>query len=218
MSGENSGISGQTSPFIQRRGETPTRGDARGNVLFSADAMNILRKMELDRREQNKKRGDRREAWEENVSDDEADELSPFLMVVCAWGRRRYTGISNKPNCQRRVVGGNQGNSQYALNGFGRNLSRMVAQTCRKSVNPPAGLRMGQAEAYGDFKLAQLGSGQRRVVGGNQGSSQYALDGFGQNIFQMVARTHRKGVTPPIGLRMRQAEVYGCFKQARLGG
>ena len=129
-----------------------------------------------------------------------------------------YTGSSNKPNCQRRVVGGNQGNTQYALDGFGRNLSRMVAQTCRKSVDPPVGLHMGQAEVYGDFKQAQLGSGQRRVVGGNQGSSQYALDGFGLNLSQKVARTHRKGVTPPIGLRMRQAEVYAGFKQARLGG
>jgi hypothetical protein len=42
----------------------------------------------------------------------------------------------------------------------------MVAQTCRKGVNPPVGLRMGHAEVYGDFKQAQLGSGQRRVVDG----------------------------------------------------
>ena len=94
----------------------------------------------------------------------------------------------------------------------------MVAQTCRKSVNPRVDLRLGQAEVYGDFKQAQLGSGQRRVVGGNQGSSPYGLDGFGRNLSQMVARTHRKRVTPPIGLRMRQAEVYGGFKKARLGG
>jgi hypothetical protein len=55
---------------------------------------------------------------------------------------------------------------------------------------------MGQAEVYGHFKQAQLGSGQRRVVGGNQGSSQYALNGFGQSLSQMVARTRRKGVAP----------------------
>lgn len=38
--------------------------------------------MELERTERNKKRGDRRAAGHENASDDEADELSPFLMVV----------------------------------------------------------------------------------------------------------------------------------------
>ena len=85
-------------------------------------------------------------------------------------------------------------------------------------LTPPVGLRMGQAKVYGDFKQAQFGSGQRQVVGGNQGSSQYALDGLGRNLSQMVARTHRKRVTPPIGLRMRQAEVYGGVKKARLGG
>ncbi|KAJ7503895.1 hypothetical protein B0H11DRAFT_1905782 [Mycena galericulata] len=82
MSGENSGILGQTSPFIHRPDGTIIRGDAGGNVLFSADAMKILRKMELDRMERNRKRRERREAEEENVSDDEEDELSPFLMVV----------------------------------------------------------------------------------------------------------------------------------------
>ncbi|KAJ7826422.1 hypothetical protein B0H13DRAFT_1918200 [Mycena leptocephala] len=75
MSGENSGISGKDPAKPLYEG---TREE-----LFSADAaMKILRKMELDRMERNKKRGDRREAREENVTDDEADELSPFLMVV----------------------------------------------------------------------------------------------------------------------------------------
>ena len=76
---------------------------------------------------------------------------------VCTWGRRKYTGISNKPNCQRRVVGGNPGNTQYALDGFGLNLSQMVARTHRKGVTPPIGLRMRQAEVYAGFKQARLG-------------------------------------------------------------
>ncbi|KAJ6563886.1 hypothetical protein B0H19DRAFT_1067492 [Mycena capillaripes] len=71
------GISGMTSPFIQGRGpEAPIQGQ----VVFAPDARKILRKMELDRMARNNRRVERRAAAEEGVSEDEGDELRPFLM------------------------------------------------------------------------------------------------------------------------------------------
>ncbi|KAJ7669585.1 hypothetical protein B0H17DRAFT_1209657 [Mycena rosella] len=84
MAPGNPGISGQTSPHVQGPLETPILAGGRGNVVFSADAMKVLRKMEIERLERNNNQAERREKGEEGISDDEADELTPFLMVVPA--------------------------------------------------------------------------------------------------------------------------------------
>ncbi|KAJ7797884.1 hypothetical protein B0H13DRAFT_1933949 [Mycena leptocephala] len=72
MSGKYSGIPGQTSPFIQGPDRTPIRGDTHEDPLEDGVGLN----------------GTEQEAWgkkgsgEESVSEDDTDELSPFLMVI----------------------------------------------------------------------------------------------------------------------------------------
>ncbi|KAJ7716253.1 hypothetical protein DFH07DRAFT_973950 [Mycena maculata] len=82
---DNSGISGQTSPFLEGlNGGAPIQdqGRKKGNIVFSADAIKVLRKWEILHLERNNKRAERRTAGEENVSEDEEDELTPYVMVV----------------------------------------------------------------------------------------------------------------------------------------
>ncbi|KAJ6566110.1 hypothetical protein B0H19DRAFT_1257386 [Mycena capillaripes] len=73
------GIPGMTSPFIQGPGQA---APIQGQVVFSPDARKILRKMELDRMARNNRRTERRAATEEDVSEDEGDELAPFMIEV----------------------------------------------------------------------------------------------------------------------------------------
>ncbi|KAJ7135308.1 hypothetical protein C8R46DRAFT_1047970 [Mycena filopes] len=83
------GIPGQSSPFINAGGNrAPIRlGEPQnGSVIFSVEAVGILKKLEAEREARNKKRGERRAADEQGVSDDETDELSAYLMVVPATG------------------------------------------------------------------------------------------------------------------------------------
>ncbi|KAJ7881738.1 hypothetical protein B0H14DRAFT_2340215 [Mycena olivaceomarginata] len=80
---DNSGVSGQTSSFLGNLGRpgTPNSTSA-GDIVFSAEAYQILKKREVDRVERNSKREDRRKAGATDVSDDEPDDLTPFLIVV----------------------------------------------------------------------------------------------------------------------------------------
>ncbi|KAJ7330909.1 hypothetical protein DFH08DRAFT_708788 [Mycena albidolilacea] len=80
---DNSGVSGQTSSFLGNLGRpgTPNSTSA-GDIVFSAEAYQILKKWEVDRVERNSKREDRRKAGATDVSDDEPDDLTPFLIVV----------------------------------------------------------------------------------------------------------------------------------------
>ncbi|KAJ6524746.1 hypothetical protein B0H19DRAFT_1085139 [Mycena capillaripes] len=65
------GIQEMTSPFIQGPGQAaPIQGQE------------DLRKMELDRMATKNRRAERRAAAEEDTSEDEGDELAPFVMEV----------------------------------------------------------------------------------------------------------------------------------------
>jgi hypothetical protein len=82
-----SGISGQTSSFLHNlvggeKAPISDSGRKAGEVVFSAEAFQVLKKMEILRMERNNKREERRKAGDRDVSDDEGDDLAPYLMVV----------------------------------------------------------------------------------------------------------------------------------------
>ncbi|KAK6969277.1 hypothetical protein R3P38DRAFT_3243716 [Favolaschia claudopus] len=84
----NAGISGRASDFLHNSGGNPPATPISstlakpGEVVLSAEAVAILRKMDILRLARNNKRDERRKAKEENVSEDEAEELTPYIMVV----------------------------------------------------------------------------------------------------------------------------------------
>ncbi|KAJ7429534.1 hypothetical protein B0H11DRAFT_2300488 [Mycena galericulata] len=82
----NHGISGQTSPFISSVG-APIQGIARGSVVLPPESVGILRRLDAAREKRNEKREERREKGDNEVSEDEPDELTPFLMVASAQER-----------------------------------------------------------------------------------------------------------------------------------
>jgi hypothetical protein len=77
-----SGVPGQSSSFIPNSGgrkEAPILKS--GDVVLTAEAIQALKKMDILRMERNEKRGDRRKAGEENVSDDEGEPFAPYTLV-----------------------------------------------------------------------------------------------------------------------------------------
>ncbi|KAJ6553387.1 hypothetical protein B0H19DRAFT_1296093 [Mycena capillaripes] len=79
----NSGISGQASSFIPGTGggaPFQQQGHKSGEITFPGDAMAVPKKTDALRPERNNKRAERREKGEKDVSDDEGDELSGFMM------------------------------------------------------------------------------------------------------------------------------------------
>ncbi|KAJ6533613.1 hypothetical protein B0H19DRAFT_1383610 [Mycena capillaripes] len=72
------GISGQTSPFIGAGG-APIHGVARGSVVLPPEGVGILQRLDAAREKRNQKRAERREKGDKEVSEDEPDELAPFL-------------------------------------------------------------------------------------------------------------------------------------------
>ncbi|KAJ7261937.1 hypothetical protein C8J57DRAFT_1184128 [Mycena rebaudengoi] len=80
-SGDKTGVSGLSSAFIQGAPIQPV-GRRVGEVVFPPEAFVILKKMDLLRLERNTKREERRKAGEENVTDDEGDDLTPYIMVA----------------------------------------------------------------------------------------------------------------------------------------
>ncbi|KAJ7469792.1 hypothetical protein B0H11DRAFT_2283714 [Mycena galericulata] len=75
------GFSGQTSPFISSV-VAPIQGIARGSVVLPPESVGILQRLDAAREKRNEKREERREKGDNEVSDDEPDELTPFLMVA----------------------------------------------------------------------------------------------------------------------------------------
>ncbi|KAJ7181970.1 hypothetical protein C8R46DRAFT_1210440 [Mycena filopes] len=86
MAPGNAGSAGQTGPRDGISG-APIRGVTNGSVVFSLDGLGVLRKLEMDRVKRNEKRTERREQGQEGVSEDEPDELAPFLMVAPSGGK-----------------------------------------------------------------------------------------------------------------------------------
>ncbi|KAJ7496182.1 hypothetical protein B0H11DRAFT_2385568 [Mycena galericulata] len=81
MAPGNHGISGQTSPFISSV-VAPVQGIARGSVVLPPESVGILQRLDAAREKRNEKREERREKGDNEVSDDEPDELTPFLVVA----------------------------------------------------------------------------------------------------------------------------------------
>src|ERR1700761_4985391 len=81
QTGDKAGISGLSSAFLGGAPIQPAERKA-GEVVFSAEALQVFRKMDILRLERNNKRGERRKAGEKDVSDDEGGELTPFVMVA----------------------------------------------------------------------------------------------------------------------------------------
>ncbi|KAJ7083038.1 hypothetical protein C8R43DRAFT_1142735 [Mycena crocata] len=84
MASDNAGVQGKTSPFISTGSGAPIQPHGRNgpDIIFSGEAMQILWNMEILPKERNNRRAERREAGEDNVSEDEADKLTPYVMVV----------------------------------------------------------------------------------------------------------------------------------------
>ncbi|KAK7001234.1 hypothetical protein R3P38DRAFT_3284480 [Favolaschia claudopus] len=84
----NAGIPGRASDFLHNSGGNPSATPISptvakpGEVILSPEAVAVLKKMDILRLERNDKRDERRKAKEENVSEDEAEELTPYIMVV----------------------------------------------------------------------------------------------------------------------------------------
>ncbi|KAJ7608740.1 hypothetical protein FB45DRAFT_1039411 [Roridomyces roridus] len=88
MSG-NQGVGGLSSQHIQNGGVvTPIQGQGRqgGEIIFTSEAAAILERLNNQRMERNRKRAARRDAEEDNVSEDEGDDLSPYMVVVPSGG------------------------------------------------------------------------------------------------------------------------------------
>ncbi|KAJ7799274.1 hypothetical protein B0H14DRAFT_3788169 [Mycena olivaceomarginata] len=79
---DNSGVSGQHSSFINNSSGGPQAPVSSGEIVFTGEAFQILKKREVLRVGRNDKRRERRAAGEEGVSDEEPDDLTPFMMVV----------------------------------------------------------------------------------------------------------------------------------------
>ncbi|KAJ7081284.1 hypothetical protein C8R43DRAFT_1142991 [Mycena crocata] len=84
MASDNAGVQGKTSPFISTGSGAPIQPHGRNSpdIVFSGEAMQILRKMEILPKERNNRRVERRESGEDNVLEDEADKLTLYVMVV----------------------------------------------------------------------------------------------------------------------------------------
>ncbi|KAJ7716209.1 hypothetical protein B0H16DRAFT_1741438 [Mycena metata] len=99
------GVPGQSSPFIQGgggRAPIPPNDPRNGSVVFSIEAVNIVKKLGRQRVERNKKRAERRAAGDEDVSDDEVDELAAYMMVVPS----QLYGEGSAPDGEEDALGG----------------------------------------------------------------------------------------------------------------
>ncbi|KAJ7711615.1 hypothetical protein B0H16DRAFT_1627858 [Mycena metata] len=102
MAPGKAGISGQSSPFIGPNG-VPIRGVAKGSIVLSPDTIDVFRRMEAAREKRNDRKAERRAGGEKDVSDDELDELAPFLMVVPS-GEKSGRGKTGDTAVQQETV------------------------------------------------------------------------------------------------------------------
>ncbi|KAJ6556383.1 hypothetical protein B0H19DRAFT_1377104 [Mycena capillaripes] len=151
------GISGQTSPFIGAGG-APIQGVARGSVVLPPEGVGILQRLDAAREKRNEKRAERREKGDKGVSEDEPDELAPFLAQTVT------THVPHHSSSRLLFEGAVAEKNSFQAHE--NSIPDAVFSLAKNEISPPLTLFLAIPGAYslGNVKTIKHGTGETTKV------------------------------------------------------
>ncbi|KAJ7435716.1 hypothetical protein B0H11DRAFT_2366638 [Mycena galericulata] len=176
MAPGNHGISGQTSPFISSV-RAPIQGIARGSVVLPPESVGILRRLDAAREKRNEKRAERREKGDNEVSEDEPDELTPFLMVASVQERSeagssgdaafQKTATPHIAHSSNRLLFEDAVAEKNSFQAHDNSIPDAVFSLAKNGISPPLTLFLPQSLERlrsGNVKTVKHGTGETTRV------------------------------------------------------